>query len=235
MRIAAVTILALSIPCLASGLECDEFFDGEDGSLPALFTSTGDPNDEGTFAIQGGALVHSESGTAHYVWWCDAFLPADSIWFEVLGAEWEFAWRINSDSATTGTCIRLSHDDRHGEWAYSLSRVSWWCPDASARPECQLTWHNGTEDWTVVYPTGGPVAGWQLVQITDAFPPSGMISVTVGGEPIFEQSCEANPGGLVGLGCSGGELGVPAFDFVVVSWPDPVEQSTWGSIKALYR
>lgn len=236
MRVATAVLLVLCIPCVAPGLSCEEFFDGDDGSLPMLFASTGDPDDVGAFAIQSAALVHTQPGTAHYIWLCEPYLPADWIGFEVLGAEWEFAWRINAHSATSGTCIRLSHDDRHGEWAYSLSKVSWWCPDPSVCPECQFMWHNGMEEWTVEHPTGGPVGGWQLVQITDAQPPSGMIRVKIDGVLVFEQSCEPPPNcGLVGLGCSGGEGGVPAFDTICVEWPDPVDQSTWGSIKALYR
>ena len=235
MRVTVAVLLVLCLQCAASGLMCEELFDGDDGSLPTLFASTGDPSDVGALAIQSGALAHTQLGTAHYIWFCEPGLPAIWLGFEVLGSKWEFAWRIDMDNAASGTCMRLSLDDRHGQWAYSLSKVSWSCPDPSGCPECQFMWHDGTEEWTLVYPTGGPVEGWQLVWITDAEPPSGHIWVSIDQVLVFDQTCEPPQRGLAGLGCSGGEGGVPTFDNLHLSWPDPVEQSTWGTIKGLYR
>ncbi len=236
MRVVLAILLVVCLQCVASGLDCEEFFDGADGSLPTLFFSTGDPDDVGALAIQGGALVHTQPGSAHYIWWCDPPLPAMWLGFDALGAEWEFAWRIEMDDSGSGTCMRLSHDDRHGAWAYSLSKVSWSCPDPGECPECQFMWHNGTEDWTLVHATGGPVEGWQTVFITDAEPPSGHIWVSIDQVLIFDQTCEPPPERqLVGLGCSGGEDSVPAFDLLHLTWPDPVERSTWGAVKALYH
>jgi hypothetical protein len=97
-------------------------------------------------------------------------------------------------------------------------------------------WHSGTEEWTLLYPTGGPVEGRQQVQVAESEPPSDIVRVTIDQVLIFELSCEQAPEWcLTGIGCSGGEVGVPAFDYLDVWWPDPVEESTWGSVKALYR
>ena len=235
MRALAIVLLALCLPCVSSGLMCEESFDGEDGGLPDLFASTGDPNDAGALAIQGGAFVRTQPGSAHYVWWCDPMFPAVFYGLGVLGSEWEFAWRIDPSDPRSGTCLVLSHDDRHGQWAYSLSKVSWSCPDPSECPECQFMWHNGTEEWTLVYPTGGPVEGAQTVWITDLELPSGHIVVYIDQVLVFDEACDVPEVGLVGLGCSGGEAGTPSFDWVHFIWPDAVEQSTWGAVKVLYR
>jgi hypothetical protein len=97
-------------------------------------------------------------------------------------------------------------------------------------------WHSGTEEWTLVYPTGAPVEGWQTVFITEAGPPGCHMWVSIDQVPIFERDCEGPPERqLVGLGCSGGEGSAPAFDLLHLTWPDPVERSTWGSVKALYH
>jgi hypothetical protein len=235
MRVLTIALLVLCLPSVSSGLMCEETFDGEDGSLPDLFASTGDPDDAGALVIQGGAFAHTQLGSAHYIWRCEPMLTADSFALSVRGAEWEFAWRIDPSDPRLGTCMLLSHDDRHGEWAYSLSKVSWSCPDPGVCPECQFMWHSGTEEWTLVYPTGGPVQGPQLVWIWDPAPPYGHVVVYINQELVFDQACDPPQVGLVGLGCSGGEIGSASFEWVEFLWPDPVEQSTWGALKALYH
>ncbi len=236
MKAAVALVVVLCVPCSALGLSCDEYFEENEGSLPSLMIPTCDPNDTGQLVVQGGVLAHTQPGPAHIVWLCESWFPPGGVWLEVYGAEWEFAWRITAHSASSGTCLRLSHDDRHGEWGYSLSKVSWECPDPSVCPDCQYMWHSGTEEWTVSHPTGGPVEGWQLVRITEFEPTPDIVRVAVDSIVIFEGSCGPCPEWLyTGLGCSGGEGGEPIFDNLSVWWPDPVEESTWGSVKALYR
>jgi hypothetical protein len=236
LRTIVVAVAVLCVPLAASALSCDEHFDGADGTLPLLLVSTGDPDDTGALTIQSGMLAHTEAGSAHLVWLCESWFPPGGAYFKVLGAGWEFAWRISTHSVSTGTCLRLSHDDRHGAWAYSVSQVSWECPDPSSCPDCQYMWHAGTEEWTVSYPTGVPVEEWQTVRVTESEGLTPVVRVTIDDVLIFEQTFGIAPEPcLSGLGCSGGEAGAVAFDYVIVEWPDPVEASTWGSVKALYR
>jgi hypothetical protein len=236
MRVLVMAVLVVFVPLAASGLSCEEQFNEADGESPPEFDSTGAPGDTGEFTVESGVLAHTHPGSAHLVWLCESWFPPGGAYFDVLGSRWEFAWRITMHSALSGTCLRLSHDDRYGEWAYSVSKVSWECPDASSCRDCQYAWHSGTEEWTVSYPTGGPVEGWQTVSVVEYGPPSNTVRIRIDGEVVFDQECGPTPEScLSGLGCSGGEGGAPAFDFVIVEWPDPVEESTWGSVKALFR
>jgi len=236
VRVVLVAVAVFLTPAVVLGLSCDTWFPEAEGTLPALMFPTGAPDDPGELVVQDGVLYHTEPGSAHLVWLCDSWFPPGGMGFEVLGAEWEAAWRITGESSSSGECLLLSHDDLHGDWSYSLSKMSWEGPDPSVCPDCQYMWHNGTAEWTLTYPTDGPVEGWQVVWIVEPEPPSHIVSVTIDQVSIFEVSCEAAPEGcLTGLGCSGGEVGAPSFDNLTVWWPDPVEEETWGRVKALYR
>jgi hypothetical protein len=62
------------------------------------------------------------------------------------------------------------------------------------------------------------------------------VEVWIDFELIFSVLCEANQGDpWQGFGCTGGLAGDPAFDNAIFGYPDPVEESTWGMIKGLYR
>ena len=94
-------------------------------------------------------------------------------------------------------------------------------------------WHNGTVLRSAHYATDGPLEGWHTVVIEDGSETHSVI--TVDAEDIFDEAYEFIEDGFQGIGCvANGEM-TPAFDFIEASWTDPVERSTWGSIKALYR
>ncbi len=228
-----IALLVFAIPISAAGLYCEETFDYDDGTLPVGFVITGDSGEPGAFAVLSGAFTHSETGVAHYAWLtCDG-PPPDLFHFEVQDGYWDFAWRITWDPSS-GRCLRLSHDDNSGQWAYSFSEFSWWSLDPSVCPDCQWMWHNGTALRTVLHHTEGPAEGWHSVQIFDN-PYQHYVRIRVDGELIFEETYEDIYGNIHGFGCSGGSVGSPAFDNVWFEWDDPVEAATWGAVKALYR
>ncbi len=228
-----LVILAVAVPLCAHGLYCEEQFTYEDGVLPSGFASTGDPSDLGAFAISGNTFAQVQSGSAHYVWLsCDGQTP-DFLSFTVRDAPWEFAWRIGWNSSS-GRCLRLSHDSDGRAWSYTFSEFSWLSLDSATCPECQWMWHNGTSLRTATHAVDGPDSGWHTVQILDHFHQDA-ITVLIDGEVIFEESFEHIDGNIHGFGSSGTAIGVPAFDELWFTWPDPVERSSWGRIKSLYR
>ena len=229
-----LVVVIILAPSVAAGLECGDRFDYDDGTVPYTFVSTGDPDEQGAFAVQGGLFAHTQAGPAHYVF-TDCPTNPDFFDFDVRGAYWDFAWRIGPQDPASGTCVRLSHDDRHGQWAYSLSAFSWESLDPTGCPECQWMWHHGTPLWVELHPTGDPAEGWHHVVVWhDRWGEA--VQVWVDRELLFDVACEPNQGDpYQGFGCTGGPVGDPAFDNVIFSYPDPVERSTWGTIKGLYR
>jgi len=237
-RVLFLAILVATVPWAAGHAQGTwwEYFEYPDGTLPAEMVSTGDPGDEGAFAVQGSTLSHTVAGSAHYIWdWEMSYFEMDGYAFEVWGANWDFAWRIFASNRTSGRCLRLSHTDRYGQWAYAFSEFEWSLPEAGARPETQWTWHTGVDLRVALYPSGGPTEGWHLVEIMDNYA-SDRVRIKIDGELVLEESYERiQLHGFEGFGCPDGESGVPALDYLLLWWPCPVESVTWGMIKAMYR
>jgi hypothetical protein len=199
--------------------------------------TTGDPADTGAFTISSSVLAHTLSGSAHYIvdWGYPYIWEIDGYDFVVWGADWDFAWRVWGSDQTSGRCLRLSHTDRYGQWAYAFSEFEWSVPDQGQRTETQWTWHAGTDLRVSIYPTAGPADGWQSVEITD-FWDEDFVRIKVDGDLIFEESYERiGFVGYPGVGCGDVPAGAPSFGYLVLWWPDPVEPTTWGAVKALYR
>jgi hypothetical protein len=232
-----VCVLAL-LPVSASGVFCElDIWPSPNGTLPPGLISTGDPSDGGSFSVQEHVLVHDSSGSAHYV---THNCPHEedmvaSIDFCVEGTNWEVAWEITADDPSSGRCLRLSHGQQEdGTWAYTFSEFEWWIPAGTSPPGTAYTWHNGTSVSEVVAPTDGPLVGWNYVNIWYLMWPR-RIRVTVGFDPIFEELHQCIPGAhSMGLGCRATDAGSPAFEFLSLSYISPVEETTWGRVKALY-
>ena len=229
-----MAVAFLLLATCAPALDCVDQFDGPDGTLPDWWRWTGDPEGGGSFAVEGGALTHTEPGAVHYVY---IVCEVQEAWysFDVEGSCWDFAWNIwPTGPSRAGKCLRLSHDQRYGEWAISLADLNWQNLDSTEYPDGFLMWHNATEVKHVAVPTGGPLTGWHNVQID--CPSAGVFRVRLDGVPIIDETWDdASSYGNQGFGCTSVEAGTPALDNLVISFPDPVEPETWGMIKALYR
>jgi len=236
----AVCVLA-SLAGAASATWCELDFSGPNGALPTDLISTGDPSDGGSFSLDENLLVHDTSGSAHYV---THVCPIEedmiaAVDFRVEGSNWEFAWEITTDDPSSGRCLQLSHGQQEdGSWAYSFSEFEWWIPEGTSPPGTAYTWHNGTPVSEVVVSTPGQLVGWNYVSIWYLIWPRRVritVGNAVGNEVIYEELHQPIPGGLsVGLGCGTADAGSPAFEYVWVTYISPVEETTWGRIKALY-
>ena len=237
-RILLLAMVCVVVPCIAQAQgNWWEHFEYPDGTLPAQMVFTGDPADEGAFAVLGNALSHTLSGSAHYIWDWERVpdIAIDGYAFEVWGANWDFAWRVSGSDPTSGRCLRLSHSDRHGQWGYAFSEFAWSLPGDGARPESQWTWHSGVDLRVSLYATAGPAEGWHLVEIMDDHA-NDLVRVKIDGELILEEGYERiGLFGYPGFGCADGESGAPALEYIVLWWPCPVESATWGMVKAMYR
>jgi len=238
VRVLVTVCVLASLAGAASGTWCElDFWSSPNGTLPPGLTSTGDPSDSGSFSVQEHLLVHDSAGSAHYV---THNCPHEedmvaSIDFRVEGTNWEFAWEITIDDPSSGRCLLLSHGEREdGTWAYSFSEFEWWIPEGTTPPGTEYTWHNGTPVSEVVVPTPGPLVGWNYVSI-QYWPWPRRIIIVVGVEQIFEELHQCTPGAhSMGLGCRATDAGSPAFEYLWLVYISPVEETTWGRIKALY-
>jgi hypothetical protein len=236
MRVALLAVLVAIAAVTASGLGYMDDFDGSDGTFPSEWRWTGDPRGGGSFLVYDGAFVHVAGGYVHYYRQSGGrYRPGLGAFYDlrIRDAHWIFAWRITTQDGSTGRCLWLSHDDLWGSWGYTFAEFSWETLDPVQYPDGQYMWHNGTVLRMAHHPTSGPLAGWHWVSVDDGSETHAVI--TVDGEEIFNEPYEYIEEGLQGIGCLGeGEM-TPAFDLVWANWPDPVAQSTWGSIKALFR
>jgi len=237
-RACVIVMVVLAIPCVAMAQgSWWEHFEYPNGTLPAEVISTGDAADEGAYTVVDNILSHTSSGAAHYIFdWGDVpTIEIDGYGFEVWGANWDFAWRVCGTDPTSGRCLRLSHTDRYGQWAYALSEFAWSLPEASARREAQWTWHTGVDLRVSLYPTEGPADGWQTIEINDDWGRD-TVRVKVDDQLIFKEGYERIAfRGYPGFGCSDVDSGAPSLEYIVLWWPCPVESATWGRVKAMYR
>ncbi len=146
-----------------------------------------------------------------------------------------FAWRITGSNPAAGRCLWLSHDDLSGTWGYTYAECAWENLDSGEYPDGQFMWHNTTVLRSVHHATPGPLVGWHSVHIWEEGPHALDLEIRVDWDLIFDESYEYIPEGHQGVGCLGGGAMTPAFDSIWAQWPDPVEHSTWGRLKALYR
>jgi hypothetical protein len=208
-----------------------EEFSFPDGSIPPDWTWTADPLGEGQFAVQDSQFVHLSGGSSYYV----RVSPEDSMcyqgWyrFDVKDSDWEFAWGVHG-TAQSGSCCRLYHNDAWGQPGFTMTYSEWSVPPEY--PDGQYMFHNST-DLFIAHSWTEPLVGWHHVEIEDIL---GFLRITVDdSQVIFDQS-SFNGGGHVGLGAiAGGEM-TPAFDNVEhVAYHSPVEQTSWGRMKAMFR
>jgi len=240
MRVVAVGVVlaVITIPgvVLAQG-SWWEHFEYPDGAVPPTMVSTGDPADTGAFAVLDDALSHTMPGSAHYLFpWGDAgIIELDGYALRIWGAPWDFAWRIGLDSPSAGRCLRLSHTDRYGQWAYVLSEFEWSVPECNRGGSPEWTWHRGTDLSVVLFPTDGPSDGWHEVFVWDMWARDS-VRVRVDTQLIFEEQYETiGHKGYTGFGCESVGAGAPSLEYLSFWWPCPVETATWGKLKAMFR
>ena len=212
-------------------------FDYPDGAFPDWWYWTGYSEGGGHFLVYGGAFTHVEGGAVYYyrgTRWANRNLPG-FYEFLVKDSYWVFAWRISTNDPTAGRCLWFSHDDLSGSWAYTFAECSWENLDPGEYPDGQFMWHNATVLRSVEHPLAGPLVGWHTVRIHEQGPQALELEIHVDADQIFEESYEYIPEGYQGLGCLAGGVMTPAFDSIWAQWPDPVEDETWGRVKALYR
>jgi hypothetical protein len=211
-----------------------ETFTYPDGSLPPDWVWTGDPQGGGEFAVQDGEFVHLDGGYVYYVRLVPEY-PCDQGWydFDVKDSNWEFAWCIYG-TADSGGCYRLYHNAAWGQPGYTLTYSVW--STLPEYPDGLYMFHNCTDWYTWHYWTE-PLVGWHHITIQDIH---GEIWVTVDDSQVI-----FHPGGLrvgeyvslVGLGATA-DSGVqtPAFDNVEFeAYYCPVDQTSWGRVKSLFR
>ena len=230
-----IGFLAALMPGIA--LAQGSWFEWFDGTMPSMMVSTGDPADTGAFTVQDEDFLHSAAGSAHYVYlWLDAwFMPLDAYEFRVWGAPWDFAWRIGVEDPSSGRCLRLSHTDRHGQWAYVLSEFEWSVPGSDGGRPCEWTWHRGTDVSISLFPTDGPAEGWHDIFVIDMWSRDSL-RVKVDNELVFAKRYERiGFNGYTGFGCEDVGAGAPSWDYFAFWWPSPVEPVSWGKMKAMYR
>ena len=233
-RSAVCIALVLLSPLVVLALEHEEYFDLPDGTVPFGWVSTGAPDDMGTFSVQSGAFVHDSVGTSHYYYdWCPNGIGYYT--FLVEGSGWEFAWRISMADPSSGRCLTLSHGEREGQWEYTFTEFAWQVPDAPSGRDTEYSWHLGTPLRTVSVPTPGPLLGWHLIDILDldpAGPPR--VEIRADWELLFQEEYAPIAEGYQGFGCSTEPSLTPALDDFIIGWPDPVERSSWGSVKGRF-
>ena len=230
MRTATVILVVL---VLASGSSADEFFDTfdePDGSLPSEWTWTGDPRGGGEFQVQSGTFAHVDGGHVHYFRHADV-TGVGRYEFDVMDSYWSFAWRITTSDPDQGRCLELYHNDYWGgQWKYSLTEFSWYT--LGGYPQGQYMWPNGS-NLDIVHHTSGPVSGWHHITVVDELD---QVQVWVDGSLIFDEQVEPIPEGYIGLGsATGSGTMTPQFDNVRFSFNVPVEDATWGAVKALFK
>jgi len=231
-------LVVLLIPGVASaqGSWFEEFW-VPDGTLPQMMVSTGDPADTGAFSGLDEDFLHTAPGSAHYVYkWGDAWIiELDGYAFPVYGAPWDFAWRIELGDPMSGRCLRLSHTDRYGQWAYVLSEFEWSVPERGGSRSTEWTWHRGTDINVWLSPTDGPAEGWQQVYVSDQWGRDS-VRVYVDNDLIFAERYERiGFYGYTGYGCDAVGAGAPSWELFSFWWPSPVEAASWGKMKAMYR
>jgi len=231
----SLLLLCPTVACAQPAAGYWDLFDLPDASLPAEWQWTGYADGGGSFRVYDGAFTHVGGGAAYYV------RPyrgrrdhlGGCYSFRVLGSHWAFAWRVSYDDPMSGRCLFLSHDDLSGPWAYTFAEVHWQTLDPGQYPGGAYMWNNWTAARVVRCETPGPLVGWHIVDVDDY--QETHVLINVDGSPVFSEDHEFIPEGFEGLGCvASGEM-TPAFDYLLAQWPDPVESSCWGAIKALFR
>ena len=209
-----------------------EEFSYSDGSLPPDWNWTGDPQGGGQFAVQDSQFVHLSGGYSYYVRIPPEDMTCYQGWyrFDVKDSNWEFAWGIYG-TAQSGWCCRLYHDDAWGQPGFTLTYSEWSVPPGY--PDGQYTFHNST-DLYVSHSWTGPLVGWHHVTIEDIL---GGLRITVDDSQVVFDGLSFGVGGYVGLGATAGSGEMtPAFDNVEhVAYHSPVERTSWGNIKAVFR
>ncbi len=219
--------VGLSVPAAAG--EFIDTFDGPDGSFPSEYTWTGDPRGEGYFEIHDSTFVHVEGGHVHYFRHADV-CGAGIYSFLARDTDWNFAWRITPSDPTIGRCLCLYHEAFYYPHSYTLAEL-WWSTIPSY-PEGQFMWHHAS-DISIQHYYSGPLVGWHEIVIIDG---GTFVEVFADNVLIFETFVEDIPDGYVGLGCGNPGVMTPAFDFVEYShMGSPVELSSWGQLKAMFR
>jgi len=235
--LAFVSLLA-GLAVLLSGLSAHaqvdiEYFEYDDGVVPPGWTRTAFPEAGGFFEVRDGAFTEVVGGAVYYNWLHRRHLGAYHT-FRVRGGHWVYAWRIGELDPFGGRCLLLHHDDSSGSWAIGFTEFAWENPDPVAYPDGYYIWNNGVSLRSVYYPTEGPLEDWHIVHIECLT--AGSVRVKLDDELIFDDwYAPIDMGYFIGLGSSGGSAMVPAFDWIEVAWPDPVESGTWGKLKSMFR
>jgi hypothetical protein len=214
-------------------------FEFEDGAFPDEWHWTGYSEEGGEFLVYDGAFTHVQGGPSYYLRYSGCAkrqrnLPG-TYYFLVKDSMWAFAWRICGSGATAGRCLWLSHDNLSGSWGYTFAECSWENLDPGEYPDGYYMWHNATALRSVHHPTAGPLVGWRTIWIDEKGPQGLQVDIYEEAQLIFEESYEYIPDGNQGFGSLGAGEMTPAIDDLWAQWPDPVEASTWGRVKALYR
>ncbi len=234
--LASVTVgLAQGGP--AAGYE--DTFELPDGSFPAEWHWTGYSESDGRFLIDDSSFTHIDGGAVYYTRRCRDRGRNLGAYYELVvrGSNWAFAWRITSGDPTAGRCLWLSHDDSSGEWAYTFAECSWQNLSPEQYPDGSYMWHNATVLRSARHTTEGPLEGWHTIRIWETGPNAQHIEVWVldTGYIFLDETYEYIQDGLQGFGALGGGELTPALGSLWAQWPDPVETTSWGRIKALFR
>ena len=228
MRSLLVVLSIVAVLAGTAGADFIDTFSYPDGTSPPEYTWTGDPRGGGVSEVQGGMFVHTVYGHIHF--FRDLEICGAGVYeFDVTDTEWGFAWRISTYDPDEGSCLVFYHNDYWGS-GYNLVGFGW--STLTQYPEGQFMWHNGWhyEHWH--YPAPAPV-GLHHVRILDEL---NHVTIWVDDELIFSESVSELDDGYIGLGFDWAAAMTPAFDNVSYSSEvSPVEHTSWGSIKALYR
>jgi hypothetical protein len=207
MVLAFLLLLACgSSPEGPAGGEASPFLDTfsfSDDAEPTFWLRTGGTGD-GQYAVMDSTYAHtSGQHCSYYRWDSDNLeLGAGTYEFDVYGPYWEFAWRISTESSTSGTCHRVgNYQDIFGGYFIMLG-AEWSGPDYSWQSS---SWGDEHE-YTCPEPEG-----FHHVIIEDT---SDSIRVCVDTLEIFSFTVDPIPAGTIGIGCGNtwGTSGSPWFD-----------------------
>ena len=231
--------LILTLVCIVAGAAVAtstppnflETFTYPDGSSPPDWVWTGDPQGGGQFAVLDNQFVHLDGGYVYYVRLVPEH-PCYQGWydFDVKDSNWEFAWGI-CGTADSGWCCRLYHNDAWGQPGYTLTYSEW--STLPGFPDGQYMFHNCTDQY-IWHSWTEPMVGWHHITIEDIL---GELLVTVDHSQVIFYQWSPALGGYVGLGATAGSgAETPAFDNVQYeAYWSPVEETSWGRVKSLFR
>jgi len=227
MRSLIAVIAMLAIASLSATASFLDDFSYPDGTFPPEWTWTGDPRGAGVFEVHDETFVHVSGGHIHF--FRDLEVCGTGVYeFDARDWDWGFAWRINPANPNAGSCFCFYHNDYWG-WAYNFVEFDW--STLGGYPEGQYMWHNGWHT-RIEHHYAGPQSGWVHVRIEDT---GDHVRIWLDDDLIFDIDVTPIPDGYPGLGSSWADSMLPAFDNVSYSSFSPIEETSWSSIKALFR